>query len=225
MNYSLIIPIFNEGKILNNLLEDLKALNEQIEIILVDDGSDDETPKILKNLDNYTIITNHKNIGKGAAIRNGVKIAKNNNIILFDGDLEIKTSMIPGLIKKYEKNKYSPITGIRWKENEKINFELNRYGNYFINSFFNFIHKTNFNDVLCCVKVLKKDLFDDLNLKSNSFDIEVEIMAKLVNKNIRIKETIVNYKRRTALEGKKLKFSDSFRILKRIIIEKSFKKS
>ena len=50
MNYSLVIPIFNEGKILNNLLEDLKVLNKQIEIILVDDGSNDETPKILKNL-------------------------------------------------------------------------------------------------------------------------------------------------------------------------------
>ena len=224
MNYSLVIPIFNEGKILNNLLEDLKVLNKQIEIILVDDGSNDETPKILKNLKDYTIITNPKNNGKGAAIKSGVEIAKNKNIILFDGDLEIKTSLIPGLIKMYEINNHLPITGIRWNKKENFNFDLNRYGNHLINSFFNIIYKTNFSDVLCCVKILDRHLLNSLNLKSRGFDIEVEIMAKLVNKNIRIKETIVNYNRRTTQDGKKLKFSDSFKILKRIIREKNFRK-
>ena len=91
-----------------------------------------------------------------------------------------------------------------------------------INSFFNIIYKTNFSDVLCCVKILDRHLLNSLNLKSRGFDIEVEIMAKLVNKNIRIKETIVNYNRRTTQDGKKLKFSDSFKILKRIIREKNF---
>jgi dolichol-phosphate mannosyltransferase len=225
VNYSLIIPIFNEGSLLNNLLEDLKVLNETIEVILVDDGSNDETPKILKNVKNYTVITNSQNNGKGAAIKNGVKIAKNKNIILFDGDLEIKAKSIPKLIKKYEKNNYLPITGIRWEDKENLDFELNRFGNYFINSFFNIIYKTNFNDVLCCVKILDKNLLNTLKLESNGFDIEVEIMAKLVNKNIMIKETIVNYNRRTVQEGKKLKLSDSLKILKTIITEKFHKNS
>ena len=224
MNYSLIIPIFNEGKLLNNLLADLKLLDETIEVILVDDGSDDETPKILKNVKNYTVITNSHNNGKGAAIKNGLKIAKNKNVILFDGDLEIKAKSIPKLIKNYEKNNYLPITGIRWGKRENLNFELNRFGNYFINSFFNIMYKTNFNDVLCCVKILDKHLLNSLKLESNGFDIEVEIMAKLVNRNIMIKEKFVIYKRRTVQDGKKLKFSDSLKILKTIITEK-FKKT
>lgn len=220
MNYSLVIPIFNEGNLLNDLIEDLKVLNEKIEVIIVDDGSYDETPKILKNVKNYTIVTNNRNSGKGVAIKNGVKIAKNKNIILFDGDLEIRTELIPKLIQLYEKNNYLPITGIRWGKKENLNFNLNRIGNYFINSFFNIIYQTNFNDVLCCVKIIDKQLLNKLELKSDGFDIEVEIMAKLVNKNIMIKEAYVSYDRRTIQEGKKLKFSDSLKIFKTIIIEK-----
>ena len=120
-----------------------------------------------------------------------MEIAKNKNIILFDGDLEIKTSLIPGLIKMYEINNHLPITGIRWNKKENFNFDLNRYGNHLINSFFNIIYKTNFSDVLCCVKILDRHLLNSLNLKSRGFDIEVEIMAKLVNKNIRLKKQLL----------------------------------
>jgi|TARA_B110000495_G_C22989636_1_gene582590 dolichol-phosphate mannosyltransferase len=224
MSYSLVIPVYNEGRLLNNLLENLKALDQQIEIIIVDDGSNDETQKILSKIKDHTIVTNTHNNGKGSAIKNGVKVAKNENIILFDGDLEIKIESISELIQKYEKDAFSPITGIRWGKNENLNFELNRLGNYFINNFFNIIYQSDFNDVLCCVKIINKNLFNSLNLLSNGFDIEVEIMAKLINKNVMIREAPVNYNRRTVEEGKKLKISDSLKILKKIILVKIAKK-
>ena len=84
MNYSLIIPIYNEAKTLNKLLEGLNNLDEKIEIIIIDDGSTDNTKKILEvnSNNNIKIINNNYNLGKGSAINVGLKVASNQNIIL-----------------------------------------------------------------------------------------------------------------------------------------------
>ena len=223
MTYSLIIPIYNEDRTLPILIEKLYKLDKRIEIIIVDDGSTDETKNLLINHDDFTIVSNRINKGKGKAIKDGVALATNQNIIIMDGDLEVDIEQIPFLIKNYEKNNADSLVGIRWqKYNKNIKNDLNKFGNYIINRFFNELYDTNFNDVLCCVKILDTSIFKSLKIKSNGFSVEAEIMAKLVLGDYKIKEINIDYKRRTSRQGKKLKISDSWAIIWEIIYIRFF---
>jgi len=225
MNYSIIIPIYNEERSLPSLLDKLEKIPNEIEVIIVDDGSNDQTDIILSNYHNFTILQNKSNIGKGASIKKGVESASNQNIILMDGDLEIDIDDIPKLITRFENNNNDALVGIRWLKNDYHSFEINRIGNYLINSFFNLLYNSSLNDVLCCVRILDVNLFKSLDIQSNRFSIEVETMAKLVLKGLIIEEVIIRYNRRTLDEGKKLKISDSWNIIWTIIKLKLFTKS
>ena len=215
MTYSLIIPIFNEERILPKLIDKLLRLdNEHIEIIIIDDGSTDGTKDILVGDSQFIVKQNKINLGKGASITRGVELASAKNIILMDGDLEIDINDIPKLILNYENNKSDVLTGIRWEGKfDYQKFDINILGNYLINSIFNLLFKTDFTDVLCCVKILNKKVFKSLDIKSYGFSIEVETMAKLVSNGFTISEKSIKYNRRTIQEGKKLKISDSWNII------------
>ena len=99
-----------------------------------------------------------------------------------DGDLEIELASISKLVEEHEKYKNTVVVGSRWNQISKDNFNINTYGNILINYLFNLLYSTSFEDVLCCVKILEKNLFTNLNLKSYNFNIEMEIMSKLVLK-------------------------------------------
>ena len=215
MNYSLIIPIYNESKTLNKLLETLNNLDEKIEIIIVDDGSTDDTKKILEvnSNNNIKIINNNYNLGKGSAINVGLKVASNQNIILFDGDLELDTRDIPHLISIYESEECDALVGKRWRNKNASNFNINSIGNNIFNYIFNKFFSTKLNDVLCCVKILKTSLYQSLDIQSVGFNIEIEIMSKLAIKKSIIKENKISYTPRTVSEGKKIKIIDGWSIL------------
>jgi len=225
MTYTLIIPVYNEERALPLLLKKLQNIDTDIQIIIIDDGSNDGTKIMLNNHKRFIVLRNESNIGKGASIRKGIQSAKNQNIILIDGDLEIDINNIPSLIRKFEKSNNDALIGVRWLKNDTFRFEINRIGNYFINRFFNILYKTNFNDVLCCVRILNTNLFKSLDLQSNGFSIEIETIAKLVLKGSIIEEINVHYNRRTSKEGKKLKISDSWDIIWTMIKLKLFTKS
>ena len=108
------------------------------------------------------------------------------------------------------------LIGTRW-ENIEFNLNLNYLGNIFINLLFNFLNNSNYKDILCCLKMMDSKIFKSLNIKSQGFDIESEIMSKLTSKNINIIEQTIYYKRRSKAEGKKLNFFDSFIIIWTII--------
>ena len=226
MTYTLIIPIYNEGHTLRLLLSKLNKLkNDNIEIIIIDDGSNDNTQSILSNNDLFIILKNKINIGKGASIKKGIKSAKNQNIILIDGDLEIDIDQIPRLINKYEKSDKDVLSGVRWNKNSNFKLEINALGNLFINSLFNMLYRTNLNDVLCCVKILNTNLLKSLDIHSSGFSIEIETMAKLILNNFSIEEVKINYVRRSLEQGKKLKISDGWIVIWAMIKLKILKES
>ena len=213
MTYTLIIPIYNEERTLPSLIKKLDRLDDNIEIIIIDDGSNDSTLDLLIQINQFTIIRNEFNLGKGASIRKGVDSASNQNIILMDGDLEVDIDDIPKLITRFENENIDALVGVRWKENSDLNFDINSLGNYLINSLFNLLFKSNLNDVICCIKILSLNQLKSLNIQSNGFGIEVETMAKLVLRNLMIEEINIQYHRRSIQEGKKLKISDSWNII------------
>ena len=216
MTYSLIIPIYNEARTLSTLLnklDKLDKLDNKLEIIIVDDGSTDGSKDILNEKNQFKIIKNKFNLGKGYSIVKGVDFASNKNIILIDGDLEVDIDNIPNLINIYERKQIDVLVGVRWENNKTLYSDINYIGNYLINTFFNLLYKSNLNDILCCVKIFNKSLFKSLDIRSRGFSIEVETMSKIVLKNYLIKEVNINYKRRSTEEGKKLKLSDGWVIM------------
>ena len=102
MTYTVIIPVYNEEPLLPLLLDKLERLSSKIEIIIVDDGSNDNTQSILNNNKSFITLKNKSNRGKGFSILKGLKIASNQNIILIDGYLEIDIIQIPKFIKRFE---------------------------------------------------------------------------------------------------------------------------
>ena len=213
MSYALIIPVYNEETSLKKLIPQLKHLNQKIEIIIINDGSTDNTKSILEKNNDFKIINSSKNQGKGSSIIKGVKIAENDSIILMDGDLEIDLQSIPKLIIEHELRSNQVIVGTRWNKKSNLGSSINTYGNYFFNYMFNILYKTRVEDVLCCAKILNKNLFNSLNLNSSGFSIEIELMAKLAINKAEFLNVEVVYNRRSVSEGKKLKISDGWNIL------------
>ena len=217
MNHSLIIPIFNEEKTLHKLLQALETLDKDIEIIIINDGSTDGTYKILNKINSFKVVNNNRNLGKGASIIIGEKIATTKNIILMDGDLEIDMNCIPKVIEAYNFKKNYVIVGTRWNNNSSSIYNVNTFGNFLINYLFNTLYKTHLKDVLCCVKMIDRDLLNSLNLQSKTFSIEAELMSKLALKKTKFLELNVVYHRRKKNEGKKLNISDGWGIIWSII--------
>jgi len=212
--YSLIIPIYNEERTLTKLLNTLHKIDKKnIEIIIVDDGSNDDTENILSQSEHFIILRNKINQGKGASIIKGAEFANNQNLILIDGDLEIEIEIIPKLIAAFEKNDEDVLVGIRWNNNSDYSYNINSFGNYFINGVFNFLYHQKLSDVLCCVRILNLELFKSLHIQSKGFSIEIETISKLVKKNLMIGEIMIDYNRRTQADGKKLKGSDGWGII------------
>ena len=174
MLLSIIIPIYNEKDKLPQLIRTLKNNFAKHQIIIVDDGSNDGSKEYLKHHDCFDIIHINPNRGKGNAIKVALKKVKHRSVLLIDGDLEID---VASLKRDITLDKNLIVVGNRWEHFQNINFQ--RFGNYILNSLFNLIYKTNYKDILCCVKLIPTELIQSLNLRSNGFDIETEIMAKL----------------------------------------------
>ena len=216
MSYSIIIPVYNEEKSLSLLFKGLKTLDKDYQIIIVNDGSNDKTRKILNNSSGFDIINKDTNTGKGNAIKTGLDYVRKDNIILFDGDLEIGVNNINSVVEEFKKAEFDVIIGIRWyRIFEKINIQ--RIGNYILNTFFNLVYDSNFKDVLCCLKIMKTEIFKSLDIQSEGFNVEVETLAKLKLKKATIKEVLVSYSKRTIKQGKKIRMLDSLKIIKTII--------
>ena len=213
MNYSLIIPIYNEEKTLHELLFQLEKYSNIFEIIIINDGSTDGTKHILEKNNSFKVFHLPNNLGKGYSLITGVNYAKNESIILMDGDLEIELSCIKNLIKNFELSKGHVVIGNRWIIKNQNKRDLNTYGNHFLNQIFNLLFGTQLEDILCCAKIINKKLFTSLSLKSKRFSIEAEMMSKLAYKRVKICEVAVPYKRRTNSQGKKLKISDGWSII------------
>ncbi len=217
--YSILIPVHNEINSIDLLLESLTPLKEDgHEIMIIDDGSTDGSNQILKKSNLIRLITINKNRGKGYALKAGLGNATHNRIIVYDGDMELQPSDIPRLMVLDKNKKISYVMGYRFKSLSplKSNFDL---GNFMFTSFFNILFGFQHKDILCCAKAFYANDIKNYKVISDGFDIDIELacLFTILNKKGEIPKVLLNYNRRTINEGKKLKVSDGWSILSRII--------
>ena len=229
MVISIIIPAFNEEK---TIIEILKRVNRQtnkgieLEIIVIDDSSTDSTKELLiSNSDLYTkFISLEKNLGKGGAVKEGLKIASGTYILFQDADLEYNPQEYPKIFKMIEDFDADVVIGSRFLSPEftRVHYFFHKTGNRIITGLFNLIYNTTFTDIYSCYLCFRRELIDPLKLKSNGWSQHAEILATAINKSKIFYEVPISYSGRTFEEGKKIKARHTFSVIYMIIKKRLF---
>ena len=194
----------------------LKPFYEQgHEIIIIDDGSNDGSKKILSDCNFIKLIKYITNQGKGVAIRKGLTKASHKAIVIFDGDLELDPFDIKKLMILDRSKNIECAFGTRFKKSMPVSNTWD-FGNFILTKIFNIVNNSQLVDSLCCAKSFFISSIDSNRLKSEKFDIDIEIAKNLLKNCKNIKEVNLNYKRRTPHNGKKLRLRDGFSVFKRI---------
>jgi glycosyltransferase involved in cell wall biosynthesis len=224
---SIIVPVFNEEKTILTVLKklnDLKKQHQNIQIIVINDGSRDNSLEILeKNKFLFdTLISYTTNKGKGNAVKKGLESADGDYVTFQDADLEYD----PSDFKKFLNliNMFEPdlIIGSRFNyaDYSRSHYALNKIGNKFITLLFNLIYNTTFTDIYSCYACFKKNLLFNVNLKTVGFEQHAEILCKVVRNGKKFYEVPINYNGRSHEEGKKIKFYHMFSVIYQILVGK-----
>ncbi|MAJ22221.1 MAG: glycosyl transferase family 2 [Candidatus Pelagibacter sp. TMED64] len=223
MKISVIVPCYNEEKY---IIEVLKKINLQkntfnIEIIVSDDKSTDNTLDILKNSSNLydKLVIGEVNKGKGAAIKLALEKVTGDITLIQDADLEYSPEDYKKLLLPFFEKKADVVYGSRFSgsSEKRILYFHHRIANFLITLFSNLLTNLNFQDIETGYKVFKTDILKRLNLKEDSFGFEVEVTQKIAKLNLKIFEVGISYSGRTYLEGKKITTIDAFKAIYCII--------
>jgi glycosyltransferase involved in cell wall biosynthesis len=224
---SIIIALYNEEKTIIEILSRIKKTkknNYEYEIIVINDGSTDNSLKLLeKNPNLYNRLLDFKNNkGKGFAVKEGIIIATGDYIIFQDADLEYDPNDINYFCETYDKVDADLIIGsrMRYREYNRSHKFMNLIGNKIITLIFNIIHNCTFTDIYTCYVSFKRDLLDPSKLKTKGFEQQAEILGLLMQKVKKSYEIPINYSGRDISEGKKIRFYHIFPVIYQIIKSK-----
>jgi len=220
MKLSIIMPVFNEKKTIEEILRQLTAVKipkVDKEIIVIDDQSTDGTRKFLervkKKLSGLKILYHTQNLGKGAAVRTGIQQASGEMFLIQDADLEYDPRDIPKLVKPIQEGKAEVVYGSRFTGERRNMLFWHMMGNRFLTFLTNLLYNTTLSDMEVCYKLFTRKALKNVKLKENRFGFDPEITVKILKKGIRIYEVPISYAGREFEEGKKVRWYDGLRIL------------
>tara|TARA_B100000749_G_scaffold270576_1_gene250525 strand:+ start:85 stop:789 length:705 start_codon:yes stop_codon:yes gene_type:complete len=222
---SILVSVYNEEKTILDVLKrlsDIKKFGHSIEVIVINDGSSDNSEKIINENKHLIdkLISNETNRGKGYSIKKGLESSNGKYIIFQDADLEYDPNDFLKFFKLIEKFNPDLIIGSRlnYSDYTRSYNILNKFGNKLITFLFNIIYNTTFTDIYSCYACFKKDLLNINSLKTVGFEQHAEILCKVVKKGKKFYEVPINYNGRDYEEGKKIKFYHIFGVIFQIII-------
>jgi glycosyltransferase involved in cell wall biosynthesis len=212
---SVVIPVYNEAKTLEKVIARVRDTHLPMEIICVDDGSQDGTREVLERLaveQDIKAVFHGKNQGKGAALRTGFMEATGDIVVVQDADMEYDPQDIRLLLQPILDNTADVVYGSRFNGPDRAVSPLwHLAANKLITNLFNVFHGHRFTDVETCYKLFRRELIQEVapKLRENRFGIELEVTARLLkNRNVRFHERPIRYDRRSYAEGKKIGWRD-----------------
>ena len=232
---SILVPVYNEEHLVCTSLERLKILGQSplldhIEVIVVDDGSSDQTGTALSEFQQSVVaapphklewlfLRHETNQGKAAAIHTALSQANAELTVIHDADLEYHPSDLLKMVKVFLEEQADAVFGSRFLASEyrRVLFFRHELGNRFLTLLCNLVSDLNLTDMETCYKMVRTDLMKSVPLVGQGFEIEPEISIKLAKRGARIFEVPIRYAGRTYQEGKKIKWKDGIRAIGAIL--------
>ena len=224
MIVSIVIPVFNEMRTLEQVIKRVQTVSVEKEIILVDDYSNDGSRELVQSLaeqPNVRAVLHDYNQGKGAALRSGFAAATGDVVLIQDADLEYDPNDYPKLLGPIVANDADVVYGSRFAggETHRVLYFWHSMGNRFLTLLSNMMTNLNLTDMEVCYKVFRREIIQSIDLKENRFGFEPEVTARLARfrkpdgSRLKIFEVGISYAGRTYEEGKKIGWRDGVRAI------------
>lgn len=210
MTVSVIVPCYNEARTIREIITLVDSLAFGKQIVVVDDGSTDETPDVLRELKSNTVqvIRHDQNRGKGWAIRTALAHATGDVVVIQDGDLEYDPRDLERMLLAKQKNGWHVVYGSRVLGNSPWSGVGYYMGGRFLSLLTNVLYGSRITDEPTCYKMFDRDVLDSLHLTSERFEFCPEVTAKILRLGHTIHEIPISYAPRSLQAGKKIKFRD-----------------
>lgn len=223
MKLSVVIPCFNERETIESVVQAVRqGPVQEVEIVVVDDGSTDGTRELLRSKPEgwvEQLVLQEKNRGKGAALRAGFALARGDLVLVQDADLEYDPREYPILLAPILEDRADVVLGSRFASGRphRVVYFWHMVGNRFLTLLSNMFTNLNLSDMETCYKVFRREILQSITLEEDRFGFEPEIIAKIARADVRIYEVGISYYGRTYAQGKKIGWKDGFAAIYAII--------
>lgn len=208
---SVVMPVFNEVATVETVIRRVLAVPLRVQLIVVDDGSTDGTRPRLESLAaelGFTLCLQARNLGKGAALRRGFAEVRGDIAVIQDADLEYMPEELPQLIDLICQGRADVVYGSRFLGRHRAFLFTHYVGNRLLTFVTNLLYNTMLTDMETCYKAMRADVLRSMTLRSNGFDIEPELTAKIFKRGYKVFEVPITYDGRGYEDGKKISWRD-----------------